>query len=272
MGLYEDVQEAVGLLKTACPEPPQVAIIPGTGLDGILERIDTDHEVPFEDIPGFAPTTATTHKASLVFGALGGKRVVATGGRHHVYEGHGLGEVTFPVRVLRGLGAEVLIVSNAAGGMNPHYRLGDLMLIEDHINLMGDTPLRGPNDERLGPRFPDMSAPYDAALIERAAAIARDASFRLLQAVLVAVPGPQLETRAEYAFLSSIGADVVGMSTVPEVITAVHAGLRVCALSVITDLCVPGAIEPVLVEKIIAVANEAAPRLEQLILGLLPHA
>jgi len=156
--------------------------------------------------------------------------------------------------------------------MHPDHRTGDIVAIEDHINFMGDTPLRGPNDERLGPRFPDMSAPYDAGLIEHATAIAREASFRLPRAVLVAVPGPQLETRAEYRFLHRIGADVVGMSTVPECIAAVHAGLRVCALSVVTDLCFPDAIEPVDVEKIIAVAKEAAPRLEQLILGLLPHA
>ncbi|MFW6164417.1 MAG: purine-nucleoside phosphorylase [Planctomycetota bacterium] len=265
MGLYEDVQEAVGVLKAACPEPPQVAIIPGTGLDGILDRIDTQQEVPFEDIPGFAPATATTHKSSLVFGSLGGKQVVATGGRHHVYEGHGLGEVTFPVRVLRSLGAEVLIVSNAAGGMNPHYQLGDLMLIEDHINLMGVNPLIGVSDERLGPQFVDLCEPYSQRLLGLAERIAMEERVRAHQGVYVAVTGPNLETRAEYRFLRAIGADCVGMSTVPEVIVGVQMGFEILGLTVVTDLCLPDALEPADIEQIIGTAQEAAPKLQRLV-------
>ena len=265
MGLYEDVHEAVEVLRKLAPEAPEVAIVPGTGLDGILDQIDAEHEVPFEDIPGFAPATATTHKSSLVFGTLGGKRVVATGGRHHVYEGHGLRDVTFPVRVLRMLGAEVLVVSNAAGGMNPHYKLGDLMLVEDHINLMGANPLIGVSDERLGPQFPDMIEPYSHRLLGLAERIAMEEGIRAHQGVYVAVTGPCLETRAEYRFLRAIGADCVGMSTVPEVIVGVQMGFEILGLTVVTDRCLPDALEPANIEKIIATAQGAAPKLQRLV-------
>ena len=265
MGLYEKVQAAVGVLRKVAPETPQVAIIPGTGLDGILEQIDTQHEVPFADIPGFAPTTATTHKSSLVFGTLGGKQVVATGGRHHLYEGHGIDDVTFPVRVLRMLGAEVLIVSNAAGGMNPHYKLGDLMLIEDHIGLMGANPLIGVADERLGPQFVDMCEPYSRRLLGLAERIAMEEGIRAHPGVYVAVTGPNLETRAEYRFLRGIGADCVGMSTVPEVIVGVQMGFEILGLTVVTDLCLPDALEPADIGRIIATAQEAAPKLQRLV-------
>lgn len=265
MGLYEDIQEAVAVLKRVAPEAPQVAIVPGTGLDGILDRIDTEHAVPFDEIPGFAPTTATTHKSSLVFGTLGGKRVVATGGRHHLYEGHGLHEITFPVRVLRALGAQTLIVSNAAGGMNPHFRLGDLMLIEDHINLMGVNPLLGLADERLGPQFPDMAEPYSRRLLGLAERIAMEEGIRAHQGVYVAVTGPNLETRAEYRFLRAAGADCVGMSTVPEVIVGVQMGFEILGLTVVTDLCLPDALEPADIERIIATAQGAAPKLMRLV-------
>jgi purine-nucleoside phosphorylase len=271
IGEYEKVEAAAAYLREHGVAPRALVIL-GTGLGGLGERLADAVSVPYADIPHFPDSTSPGHAGHLVCGRYGDVPAMIMEGRIHFYEGYSLDDVTLPVRVARALGARTLLITSAVGGMRPEHRTGDIVAIEDHINFMGDTPLRGPNDERLGPRFPDMSAPYDAALIERAAAIAEEASFRLLQGVLVAVPGPQLETRAEYAFLSGIGADVVGMSTVPEVITAVHAGLRVCALSVITDLCVPGAIEPVLVEHILAVANEAAPRLEQLILGLLPHA
>jgi purine-nucleoside phosphorylase len=189
-------------------------------------------------------------------------------GRVHAYEGHDIRTVAFPVRVARALGAATLLMTSAVGGMDPRLRLGDVVAVEDHVNLMGASPLTGPNDDRLGPRFPDMSAPYDAALLGRAEAIALGAGFRLPRVVLAAVPGPQLETRAEYRFLRGIGADVVGMSTVPETIAAVHAGMRVCALSVVTDLCLPDALEPVDIDRILATAAAAAPRLEQLVLGL----
>lgn len=270
-GTYEKVAAAAAYLR-GMGAAPRALVILGTGLGGLGERLADPVSVPYEDIPHFPRSTSPGHAGHLVVGRYGDTPTMIMEGRIHFYEGCSLEEVTLPVRVAKVLGARTLLITSAVGGMNPEHRTGDIVAIEDHINLMGDTPLRGPNDERLGPRFPDMSAPYDAALIEHARAIAEQASFRLLQGVLVAVPGPQLETRAEYRFLSGIGADVVGMSTVPEVIAAVHAGLRVCALSVVTDLCVPGAIEPVNVEQIIAVANGAAPRLERLVLGLLPHA
>ncbi|NQT85179.1 purine-nucleoside phosphorylase, partial [bacterium] len=187
MTLYDQLQDAVQAIRTVAAEPPQVAIIPGTGLDGILDMIAVQHVVPFEDIPGFAETTATTHKSTLVFGTLGGKRVVATGGRHHVYEGFSAQEVAFPTRVLRALGADVLIVSNAAGGMNPRYRAGDIVLIEDHINLMGVNPLLGASDERLGPMFPDMIEPYSRRLLDLAGAVALDEGIKVHEGVYVAV-------------------------------------------------------------------------------------
>ena len=268
---YENVEAAAAYLREHGAAPRALVIL-GTGLGGLGERLTDQVAVPYGDIPHFPHPTSPGHAGHLVCGRYGDVPTMIMEGRIHFYEGYSLDEVTLPVRVARALGARTLLITSAVGGMDPDHRTGDIVAIEDHINLMGDTPLRGPNDERLGPRFPDRSAPYDAALIEHATAIARDAPFGLRRAVLAAVPGPQLETRAEYRFLHRIGADVVGMSTVPECIAAVHAGLRVCALSVVTDLCFPDAIEPVDVEKIIAVANEAAPRLEQLILGLLSHA
>jgi purine-nucleoside phosphorylase len=186
-----------------------------------------------------------------------------------MYEGYSLKQVTLPVRVMRALGAELLIVSNACGGMNPNYRAGDIMVIEDHINLLGDNPLIGINDDRLGPRFPDMCEPYDQKLVDRALQIARRADFVCHKGVFVAVAGPNLETRAEYRFLRMIGADVVGMSTVPEVIVAVHCGLRVVGFSIVTDTCLPDALKPAVVEEIIAVANAAEPKLTRLVLGVL---
>jgi purine-nucleoside phosphorylase len=214
-------------------------------------------------------STVESHHGRLLCGTLGGKTVVAMQGRFHSYEGYSLQRVTFPVRVMRALGAETLIVSNACGGMNPLWSAGDLMLIADHINLLGDNPLVGPNDDRLGPRFPDMSAPYDAALRSHARAVAADQKIPLREGVYVAVTGPNLETRAEYRFLRNIGADVVGMSTVPEVIVAIHAGMRVLGLSIVTDMCLPDALEPATVERIIAVANRAEPSLTRLVRGVL---
>jgi purine-nucleoside phosphorylase len=265
MNLYDRVHHAVAVLKRLAPEEPQVAIIPGTGLDGILDCIEKEHEVPFDDIPGFAHTTATTHKAMLVFGRLGGKRVVATGGRHHYYEGYTLEQVTFPTRVLRLLGAKVLIVSNAAGGMNPRYQLGDIMLIEDHINLMGVNPLIGEHDERLGSRFPDLCEPYSRRLLALAERIALAEGIKVHQGVYVAVTGPNLETRAEYRFLRAIGADCVGMSTVPEAIVGVQMGFEILGLTCVTDRCLPDAIEPADIARIIATAQGAAPKLTRLV-------
>jgi len=190
-------------------------------------------------------------------------------GRFHAYEGYGYGQITFPVRVMKALGAELLIVSNACGGMNPQYAQGDIMVIEDHINLMSGNPLIGINDDELGPRFPDMCAPYDSALIDRALEIARRENIVAHKGVYVAVTGPNLETRAEYRFLRTIGADVVGMSTVPEVIVAVHAGMRVLGLSIVTDMCLPDALKPANIDEIIATAAEAEPKLSKIVLGVL---
>ena len=265
MDLYDRVQDAARTIRQVAPDAPPVAIIPGTGLDGILDRIDREHVVPFEDIPGFGDTTATTHRAELIFGQLGGKSVVATGGRHHVYEGYSLEDVTFPTRVLRALGADTLIISNAAGGMNPHYEPGGIMLIEDHINLMGVNPLIGPHDERLGPMFPDMCEPYSKRLLDLAERVALEEGIRVHQGVYVAVTGPNLETRAEYRFLRAAGADCVGMSTVPEVIVGVQVGFEILGLSCVTDLCLPDALEPANIDRIIHTAQQAAPQLMRLV-------
>jgi len=265
MNLYDRVQHAAAAIRKTAPERPQVAIIPGTGLDGILDCIAKEHEIPFGEIPGFEATTATTHKAMLVFGQLGGKRVVATGGRHHYYEGHSIEDVTFPTRVLRALGADVLIVSNAAGGMNPHFRAGDIMLIEDHINLMGVNPLIGPHDDRLGSRFPDLCEPYSRRLLALAHRVALAEGIRVQEGVYVAVTGPSLETRAEYRFLRGIGADCVGMSTVPEVIVGVQVGFEILGLSCVTDLCLPDALAPADIGRIIGTAQAAAPKLTRLV-------
>ncbi len=225
----------------------------------------------YESIPHFPKSTAVSHRGRLVMGTSEGVPVLAMEGRFHQYEGYPLKQITLPVRVMKRLGAKLLIVSQAVGGMNPYYRPGDVMIIDDHINLMGDNPLVGMNDDRLGPRFPDMSRPYDLELIEKGLEIARQQNFVAHRGVTVAVTGPNLETRAEYRFLRAIGADVVGMSTVPEVIVAVHCGLRTFGLSVVTDMCFPDALEPANVEQIIATANAAEPKLRALVCGVLKY-
>jgi purine-nucleoside phosphorylase len=234
-----------------------------------VEEIDVTATLDYEEVPNFLRSTALGHRGRLVCGTLNDLPVMAMEGRFHMYEGYSLKQITLPVRVMKALGAELLVVSNACGGMNPYFREGELMVIEDHINLMGDNPLIGINDDRLGPRFPDMCEPYDQKLIERALAIARRENIVCHKGVFVAVPGPNLETRAEYRFLRSIGADVVGMSTVPEVIVAVHCGLRVVGFSIITDMCLPDALEPANVQRIIAIANAAEPKLRTLVTGVL---
>jgi purine-nucleoside phosphorylase len=247
---------------------PRIALILGTGLGGLADAMSVSASIGYEDIPQFPLSTVESHSGRLLCGTLAGKTVVAMQGRFHRYEGYSLQQVTFPVRVLRALGADVLIVSNACGGMRPDWAPGDLMAINDHINLLGDSPLAGPNDNALGPRFPDMSAPYDAALRRAAHAVASERGITLREGVYVAVPGPNLETRAEYRWLRGIGADVVGMSTVPEVIVAVHGGMRVLGLSVITDQCIPETLEPATLEKILAVAAIAEPKLTSLVTGV----
>jgi purine-nucleoside phosphorylase len=245
-----------------------VAIILGTGLGGLADQIDVQASIPYEQIPGFPLSTVETHAGRLLLGRLGKRSIVAMQGRFHRYEGYGLAEVTFPVRVLHALGVRSLIVSNACGGMNPLWGPGDLVLLSDHINLLGDNPLVGSNDERLGPRFPDMSAPYDPELRALARAVALDLGIVLREGVYVAVPGPSLETRAEYRMLRAMGADVVGMSTVPEVIVAHHAGMKTLGISIITDQCLPDALEPADIGRIIATAARAEPSLTRLIAAL----
>jgi purine-nucleoside phosphorylase len=267
--LYDQIQEAAAAVRTTWTRSADVGIILGTGLGRLAEDIAAEAVIPYDTIPHFPRSTAPGHRGQLVCGTLAGRPVAAMEGRHHVYEGYTLKEVTFPVRVMKALGAKVLIVSNACGGMNPQWEKGDLMLIEDHINLLGDNPLIGPNDDRLGPRFPDMSEPYDGKLRTLARTVANELRLTLREGVYVAVPGPNLETRAEYRYLRALGADVVGMSTVPEVIVAVHGGMRVLGISIVTDQCLPDALEPASVEKIIAVAARAEPNLTALVCGVL---
>jgi purine-nucleoside phosphorylase len=266
--LYDRVQAAAEVVRRRSALSPEAAIVLGTGLGGLAREISVEAEVPYQEIPGFPLSTVETHAGRLLLGRLGGRRVVAMQGRFHRYEGYDLGQVTFPVRVMHALGARTLIVSNACGGMNPLWGPGDLVLLSDHINLLGDNPLVGANDDRLGPRFPDMSAPYDPELRALARAVALELKIVLREGVYVAVPGPNLETRAEYRMLRTAGADVVGMSTVPEVIVAVHQGMRVVGISIVTDQCLPDALEPADIGRIIETAGRAEPQLTRLITTL----
>ena len=268
-GLYEQIEAAAAFIRKAWKGTPHAGIILGTGLGSLATQIDLEASLEYEDVPHFPRSTAIGHRGRLVCGRLAGLPVMAMEGRFHMYEGYPLSQITLPVRVMKALGAKLLVVSNACGGMNPYYRSGDIMLIDDHINLMGANPLIGINDDRLGPRFPDMCEPYNHSLIERALEVARRENIVAHRGVFVAVAGPNLETRAEYRFLRMIGADVVGMSTVPEVIVAVHAGLKVVGFSIVTDMCLPDALEPADVAKIIATANAAEPKLTKLVLGVL---
>ena len=263
--LYDQIEEARGAIQSRWKGRPRVGIILGTGLGGLVEEIETEAVLPYGDIPHFSISTAPGHAGRLVCGRLAGKTVVAMEGRFHAYEGYPLRLITLPVRVMKALGCEILIVSNACGGLNPQFAKGDLMIIEDHINLMGDNPLLGPNDDRLGLRFPDMCWPYDRELLALARRVALEEKILLHQGVFVAVPGPNLETRAEYRFLRIAGADVVGMSTVPEVLVGVHCGLRNVGISVITDMGLPDALEPTNLADIIATANAAEKKLRVLV-------
>jgi purine-nucleoside phosphorylase len=263
--LADEVRAAAAVIRRLAPTTPSVAIILGTGLGGLAEEIAVEATIPYDEIPGFPLSTVESHAGRLLLGRLGGKAVVAMQGRFHRYEGYNLRQVTFPVRVLHGLGADTLIVSNACGGMHPLWSPGELMLIADHINLLGENPLVGPNDDQLGPRFPDLSAAYDPALRALARAAALELGITLREGVYVAVAGPNLETRAEYRMLRAIGADVVGMSTVPEVIVANHETMRVLGISIITDQCLPDALEPANIDRIIQTARGAEPSLRRLV-------
>ena len=269
MTLAAEVDRAVEAVRKKSKLTPEIGVILGTGLGGLAREIQIETEIGYQEIPGFPLSTVETHAGRLLLGRLGGKRVVAMQGRFHRYEGYSMQQITFPVRVLRALGASTLVVSNACGGMHPLWAPGELVLIADHINLLGDNPLVGPNDDALGPRFPDMSAAYDPALRELARRTALELRIVLREGVYVAVGGPNLETAAEYRFLRAIGADVVGMSTVPEVIVAVHGGMRVLGISIITDACLPDALEPADINRIIATAQKAEPSLSALVRGVL---
>ena len=262
---YDKITDACAAIAKQWPHTPAVGIILGSGLGGVTGAIADTVTIPYDTLPHFARSTAHGHAGQLVCGMLEGVPVVVLEGRQHAYEGYPLAQITFPVRVMKRLGADLLIVTNACGGLNPQFRTGDLMVIDDHINLMNDNPLVGINDDRLGPRFPDMSAPYTPHLVDAALTVARRENFVAHRGVYVAVTGPNLETRAEYRFLRTIGADVVGMSTVPEVIVAVHAGMQVLGISVITDMCLPDALEVATVEAILAVARSAEPKLRAII-------
>lgn len=267
--LYDQIEEAKAVIQAAWKSKPHAGIILGTGLGGLTEKMEIEVSLEYGDIPHFAMSTATGHRGRLVCGKVAGVPVVAMEGRFHQYEGYSLQQITLPVRVMKALGAELLCVTQAVGGMNPYFKLGDVMAVEDHINLMGDNPLIGINDDRLGPRFPDMCEPYDLKLVDAALEIGRKEDFVCHKGVVVAVTGPNLETRAEYRFLRQIGADVVGMSSVPETIVAVHSGMRVFGLAVITDICLADALEPVDIDKIIATANSAEPKLRSLVTGVI---
>jgi purine-nucleoside phosphorylase len=262
-------KEALTYIQQQTDSRPDYVIILGTGLGRLVDQMDIKTSISYADIPYFPTSTVESHVGRLLFGILAGKNVVAMQGRFHYYEGYSMQQIVFPLRVLKALGAETLFVSNAAGGMNPTYRRGEVMCIIDHINLLGDNPLIGPNDDELGTRFPDMSDPYAPELVSLAENVALDNGIKMQQGVYVAVTGPNLETRAEYRFLRMIGGDVVGMSTIPEVIAAVHMNMKVLGISVITDECFPDALKPVKLEDILAAADLAEPKMTKIISGVL---
>lgn len=265
MNLYDRIQKTADFLRSNSSRTPQIGIILGSGLGGLVDLVKTDAAIPYDQIPHFPQSTVEGHAGKLIFGQLGDKPVVMMAGRFHYYEGYSMDEVTFPVRVMHALGCNTLVVSNAAGGMNPNYRVGDIVLIRDHINLHPEHPLRGKNDERLGPRFPDMSEPYSLHMIELAKAIASEQSLEVKSGVYVGLQGPTFETRAEYEWLHRIGGDLVGMSTVPEVIVAIHAGMKVLGASIITDIGIREELNKITHEEVLAAAAEAAPKLARLV-------
>lgn len=258
MGIKE-IREAKNYIESITDFKPQFGIILGTGLGALVNDIIKEEEISYEDIPNFPVSTVESHSGKLIFGYLSGKKVMVMQGRFHYYEGYSLQQIVLPVRVMKLMGIERLFVSNAAGGLNPDYKVSDLMVLNDHINLLPDNPLRGPNIDELGVRFPDMSAVYDPLLIKRALGFSREMEIDIHEGVYAAVPGPTLETPAEYRYIRIIGADAVGMSTVPEVIAAHHMGLPVFAISVITDMGTPDMIEHVTIEKVLAAAARAEP-------------
>ncbi len=263
--LQQRIHESVAAIRTKTLAQPKVGVILGTGLGRLAEDLTLECEIPYTDIPHMPRSTVETHKGRLLFGQLGDKEVVVMQGRFHYYEGYSMQQITHGVRIMKQLGVQCLVVTNACGALNPEYRRAQLMLISDHINLLGDNPLIGENDPQLGPRFPDMSDPYTASIRHIARVAAKDIGIPIHEGVYVAVPGPNLETRAEYRFLRGIGADVVGMSTIPEVIVAVHSSMQVLGLSVITDECFPDTLQAVSLSEILAAADEAEPHMTALV-------
>lgn len=258
------IQEACAYIQSKIEFEPVVGIILGTGLGSLVNHVQVTHTLDYKEIPHFPISTVESHTGRLIFGMLGGKPVVVMQGRFHYYEGYSMKQVTFPVRVMKMLGIKKLLISNAAGSLNPDFRISDLMVLNDHINLFPENPLTGANLDTLGDRFPDMSDPYDEEMIKAAMEIGKRNGFRIHQGVYVGVPGPNLETKAEYRYLRTIGADAVGMSTVPENIVARHMNLPVFAVSVITDLCTPGNVKKITVPEIIEAARNAEPALVKL--------
>ncbi len=261
--------EALAFIQSKTDFRPDYLIILGTGLGRLAAQIEVSASIPYNEIPHFPVSTVESHAGRLLFGTLSGKKVVAMQGRFHFYEGYSMQQIVFPVRVLKALSVNTLLVSNACGGMNPNFQRGDIMCITDHINLIGDNPLIGANDPELGPRFPDMSEPYTRSLVDVADQVAMSKGIKMHHGVYVAVSGPNLETRAEYRFLRQIGGDVVGMSTVPEVITAVHMGMNVLGISVITDECFPDSLKAVEMKEILEAADMAEPKMTAVIMGVL---
>jgi len=259
--LIKKINETLEVIRNFTKDNYEIGIILGTGLGGLVCEIEIEHEIDYASLPHFPLSTVESHHGKLIFGKINGKKVVAMQGRFHYYEGYTMQQITYPVRVMKFLGVKNLLVSNACGGMNPIYKRGDVMIISDHINLLGDNPLIGKNEDELGPRFPDMSEPYDNKLIELAEQVALENKIKVQKGVYVAVPGPNLETKAEYRFLRSIGADVVGMSTVPENIVANHMGMKVLGFSIVTDECFPDSLKPVDVKEIIETAMTAEPKM-----------
>lgn len=263
--LLAQMDEARETVRRQSALVPEVAIVLGTGLGNLAKKIEANAVIPYVDIPYFPKTTVESHAGQLILGTLSGKKVAALQGRFHYYEGYSPAEIVFPVRVMKALGAKQLWISNAAGGLNLTYRKGDIVLIDDMINFMGINPLIGPNDDRVGLRFSDLSAPFSARLTSLAHETAEKEKIRVHRGVYIGVTGPNLETRAEYRMMRGFGADVVGMSTVPEVIAGVHMNMEILGLSVVTDVCDPENLHPVDISEIIKTANEAGPKLDKLI-------
>ncbi|MFT5822450.1 MAG: purine-nucleoside phosphorylase [Crocinitomix sp.] len=259
--MWKKIVETTEYINQKFNQQPEVGIVLGTGLGGLVAEIDVQCTLEYKDIPNFPVSTVESHSGKLIFGYLGGKMVVAMQGRFHYYEGYSLEEVTFPIRIMKMLGIKRLLVSNASGGVNPDFEVGEIMLINDHISLFPENPLRGKNIDELGPRFPDMSAPYDADMLKMAVEIAAEKGIKVSEGIYAGLTGPSLETPAEYKYIRTIGADTVGMSTVPEVIVARHMDIPVFALSIITDLGVPGKIKKINVAEIIAVATKQEPKM-----------